>query len=204
VDTTLVSALYAHNKIKVRYKVKMNDISYIASLCKPITNKSSSRKVWSIDLETVWLPFFKSTNAMGNTSIPHEALGCPLRLAYNKDQSVKFSASGTPVMQVSKDISKAVKMVRDNFIAGLQSFAHETSTNHADMYNAEVTETIKAGKPISERDGAKLAYALAELERQAKAEEERNALKLATDQAVKAGIDHAESETANETETANV
>ena len=66
------------------------DNNYIANLLKPVTNKSSSRKVWAIDLETVWVPFFTATNAMGGTSIPHEALGCPLRLAYNKDNSVKF------------------------------------------------------------------------------------------------------------------
>ena len=64
---------------------------YIASLFKPNAKKQSARKVWSIDLETVWLPFFIASNTMGVTQIPHEAIGCPLRLGYNTDGSVKFS-----------------------------------------------------------------------------------------------------------------
>ena len=54
---------------------RMETPNYIKNLLKPTANKATSRKVWSIDLETVWLPFFTATNAMGDTAIPHEAIG---------------------------------------------------------------------------------------------------------------------------------
>ena len=40
----------------------MNTPNYIKSLLAPNTKKPQGRKVWSIDLETVWLPFFTATN----------------------------------------------------------------------------------------------------------------------------------------------
>ena len=64
--------------------------SYIKSLLQPTTKRESGRKVWSIDLQYVWLPFFTATNVQGDTAIPHEAIGAPLRLAKDKDGSVKF------------------------------------------------------------------------------------------------------------------
>ena len=147
--------------------------SYIKSLVKPSANKSNARKVWSIDLETVWLPFFNATNAMKVTSIDAEALGAPLRLAYNQDNTVKFSKSGKPVIRVAKPLSNAVKNVRDNFIAGLQSYAHEVAENNAEAFNQTVRDNIEAGKPIIEHDKEMLNQAL--------------------DNIVKAGIEHAES-----------
>ena len=36
--------------------------SYIAALLQPQPSKPSGRKVWSIDLETVWLPFLTATS----------------------------------------------------------------------------------------------------------------------------------------------
>ena len=98
---------------------RMETPNYIKNLLKPTANKATSRKVWSIDLETVWLPFFTATNAMGDTAIPSDALGAPLRLAYNQDSSVKFSKSGKPIIKVAKDISDNVKMVRENFVISL-------------------------------------------------------------------------------------
>ena len=153
----------------------MNENNYIASLVKPITNKSSSRKAWSIDLETVWLPFFTATNAMGGTSIPHDALGCPLRLGYNADGSVKFLKSGKPLIQVTKEVAASVRMVRENFVAGLQSYAHEVYTTQADAYKAEVALNIEAGKPIAKRDNAKLTEAIANLAAQVKAQADKEA-----------------------------
>ena len=54
--------------------------SYIAALLQPQPSKPTGRKVWSIDLETVWLPFLTATNVTKATTIPSEALGAPLRL----------------------------------------------------------------------------------------------------------------------------
>ena len=58
----------------------MESPNYIKSLLIPSIKKPQGRKVWSIDLEQVWLPFFTATNTQGDTAIPVDALGCPLRL----------------------------------------------------------------------------------------------------------------------------
>ncbi|GAJ15229.1 unnamed protein product, partial [marine sediment metagenome] len=59
--------------------------NYIKSLLLPNAKSPRGRRVWSIDLETAWLPFFTATNTMGDTAIPADALGAPIRLAYDKD-----------------------------------------------------------------------------------------------------------------------
>jgi len=140
---------------------------YIKNLLKPTANKSQSRKVWSIDLETVWLPFFTATNTQGDTAIPHEALGAPLRLAYNQDGSVKFSKAGKPVVKVAKDISDNVKLVRENFIAGLQSYTNEVFNQNTEAYKAQIAQAVEAGKPIQQHDQEKLAEAHEKLVQQA-------------------------------------
>ena len=40
----------------------MDNDNYIVQLVKPNSGKPQGRKSWSIDLETIWLPFFHSTN----------------------------------------------------------------------------------------------------------------------------------------------
>jgi hypothetical protein len=40
----------------------METPNYIKSLVMPNGKKPAGRRVWSIDLETVWLPFFYATN----------------------------------------------------------------------------------------------------------------------------------------------
>ncbi|MDD5511513.1 MAG: hypothetical protein PHI12_11995 [Dehalococcoidales bacterium] len=140
---------------------------YIASLLKPLSTKTAGRKSWGIDLETVIVPFFVATNATGDTQIEREALGCPLRLAYQKDGSVKFSDNGKPVIQIAKPITQAVRMLRENFIATLQDHAHTVATEQADLYNSEIQACMKAGKPIAEHDSVKLGEAIAEQKRQA-------------------------------------
>ena len=86
----------------------METPDYIKALLRPNGRKPAGRRVWSIDLETVWLPFFTATNTMGDTAIPHEALGAPLRLAYNADGTVKFSQTGRPVIKVAKEIADMI------------------------------------------------------------------------------------------------
>ena len=73
----------------------METPTYIKALLTNNTKKAQqARRVWSIDLETVWLPFFTATNTMGDTTVPADALGAPIRLAYNQDGTVKFSKGG--------------------------------------------------------------------------------------------------------------
>ena len=59
--------------------------NYIKSLLLPNGKKPTGRRVWSLDLESIWLPFFTATNLQSDTAIPLDALGAPLRLAYAQD-----------------------------------------------------------------------------------------------------------------------
>jgi hypothetical protein len=134
--------------------------SYIKALLKPNGSKPAGRRVWSIDLEAVWLPTFTAMNVMGETRIPHEALGAPLRLAYNGDGTVKFSKTGRPVVKVVKEIADSVKLIRENLVAGLVAHAHSVATENADGYKAEVMANQEAGRPIIERDRNALTEAV--------------------------------------------
>ena len=152
--------------------------SYIKQLLQPNGNKRQGRRVWSIDLETVWLPLFHATNVMGDTALPSEALGCPIRLSYDKDGAVKFSKSGRPVTKVVKEISQTVTLVRENMVANLQDYTHQVAEGKANQYKASVTTALKAGKPIMEKGKidlekavkAQVEQALREAEAQAEAE----------------------------------
>ena len=138
----------------------METPTYIKSLLKPTANKSNSRKVWSIDLETVWLPFFTATNTQGDTVIPSAALGAPMRLAYDKSGAVRFSQSGRPVIRVAKELSDNVRLVRDNFTANLINYAGEVMNDNAEAYKAQLEQSIKAGAPIAQHDSLELSKAL--------------------------------------------
>jgi hypothetical protein len=169
----------------------MNTPNYIKSLLTPNTKKPQGRKVWSIDLETVWLPFFTATNTMGDTAIPSDALGCPMRLAYDKTGAVRFSQAGRPVVRVAKELSDNVRLVRDNFTANLISYAGEVMTVHQTEYRQQVETARKAGEPIAQHDRLELSKAL-----EAKAEAEAQAV---TEAYTKAHAEaHAEANTERE------
>ncbi len=144
----------------------------IQNLFKASTRKPQGRKVWSVDLETVWLPFFTATNTDGVTRIAHEALGAPLRLAYNPDGAVKFSKSGKPIIKVAKDIADNVKLVRENFVSGLMDYTHAIVTSKPDDYKAMIVAAQKAGKTIIDKDNKALSNAINELVAQAVAQAE--------------------------------
>ncbi len=131
--------------------------SYIKQVIMPKARQAkTSRRVWSIDLETVWLPFFTATNAQGDTAMPSEAIGAPLRLATAKDGSIRFTDSGTPVIRVVKDISDMVRSIREQFTAGLMAFTNGVATENAEAFKSEAVKAVEAGKPIIARDTAKL------------------------------------------------
>lgn len=134
--------------------------NYIKSLLLPTTKSPTGRRVWSIDLETVWLPFLFSTNTMGDTAIPCDALGAPIRLAFDKDGSVKFSRSGRPVTRVAKPISDSVTLIRQNFVANLQQYAEQVATSRQEDYTRQVQMAITAGEPIIAHDKAELDKAV--------------------------------------------
>ena len=108
---------------------------------------------------------------MGDTAIPAEAIGCPLRLGYDKAGQVRFSQAGRPVIRVAKEIADNVKLVRDNFTANLLNYAGTVIKDNADGYKAQVALALKAGEPIYQHDRTQLDNALkAKAEAEAKAE----------------------------------
>ena len=148
--------------------------NYIKTLLLPNSKSPRGRRVWSIDLETVWLPFLTATNTMGDTAIPLDALGCPIRLAYDKDGSVRFSKSGRVVSKVAKPIADSVTLIRQNFVANLQQYAEQVATDRQEDYGKQVEMATIAGKPIIAHDKVELDKAiqlqLEEAMRQAEAE----------------------------------
>ena len=151
----------------------METPNYIKRLLTPTTKQPQGRKVWSIDLQQVWLPFFTATNTMGDTAIPSEAIGCPLRLGYDKAGQVRFSQAGRPVIRVAKEIADNVKLVRDNFTANLLNYAGSVMRDNAEGYKAQIETAKKAGEPIYQHDKNQLSNALkarAEAEVKAQAE----------------------------------
>ena len=149
--------------------------SYIKALLIPNGKQPRGRRVWSIDLEAVWLPFFTSTNAMGETHIAHDAIGAPLRLAYASDGSVKFSKTGRPITKVAKEVADTVKMIRENFASGLQNYASMVIADNPEEYQTQVDLARQAGEPIIANDKAKLDEAIALAMEQAVAEAEAKA-----------------------------
>jgi len=135
--------------------------NYIKNLLLPNTKSPTGRRVWSIDLETVWLPFLMATNLMGDTSVPADALGSPIRLAYDKDGQVKFSKSGRPVSRVAKPISDNVTLIRQNFVATLQQYTEQVAEGNKEGYGKVVTSARIAGEPIIAHDKAELSKAVA-------------------------------------------
>ncbi len=148
---------------ETKNKITVNVADWILS---GATRKSSTsvkeRKVWSIGLSTVLIPFFTAQNAVGFGQVPHDALGAPLRLARDKDTGeVRFAKNGKPIWRVAPAISEAVKLQREDMIAGMVTFASNVAEADSAAYAAEVSANLKAGQPIIERDKQNEAEAIA-------------------------------------------
>ncbi|MFH1560706.1 MAG: hypothetical protein ABID84_04790 [Chloroflexota bacterium] len=133
---------------------------YIATLLQPNGKKAPSRKVWSIDLEHIWVPFFTATNVMEETSVPSEDLGAPLRLALAKDGSVRFSQTGRPSLKVAPVLNTHIQMVRENFTATLINYTGKVAADQKDAYRAQVEAAQKAAEPILQVQELTIAEAL--------------------------------------------
>ena len=144
--------------------------TYIKSLLIPTGKKATARRVWGIELETVWIPFFLATNAQGDSAIPSDALGAPLRLGYEADGSVKFTSKGYPQYKVEKDLADSIRYAKDNFTAGLLLHATQVATDNPEGYREQIESARKAGEPIRIRDKDNLHKAVAERREQAMAE----------------------------------
>jgi len=112
---------------------------------------------------------------MGETTIPAEALGAPLRLAYDAAGSVKFSKTGRPVFKVAPELQAHIRMVRENFQAGLLAYAQAVINERAEDYRAQVEAAREAGRPILEKDKAALDAAVSKAVEQALAKAEAEA-----------------------------
>jgi hypothetical protein len=135
--------------------------SYIATLVRPLPKSATTeRKQWAIGLNTTWLPFFTATNLEGATFIPAEAMGCPMRLTVGKDGEVKFSESGKPRLGVAKELSTAIRLIRENFVANLQKHAADVATENAEGYSKLLVSYQDAGRPIAERQNEKMVAAI--------------------------------------------
>jgi len=176
----------------------MESPQYIKALLKPNGNKPAGRRVWSIDLESIWLPFFTATNTMGDTAIAADALGAPLRLAYEQDGTPKFGKTGRPVVKVVKEVADSVKLIKENFVAGLAAYTHGIIAECPDGYKAQVLAAQAAGQPIVDHDKAALiaitaqaeesqaaAQAQAEAQAQAQAEAQAESMGEPTGEPVK-------------------
>ena len=144
---------------------------YIKALLTPTRSSRGSRKAWSIDLETTWLPFFTATNVMGETELPDEVLGAPVRLSKNPDGEVKFSSTGRPVMRVHPELNAQIGIVRENFIAGLTTYTGAVMEEMADDYAEQVKRSGEAGLPHLEQDQQDITDAVAKLEAEKSQEE---------------------------------
>jgi len=154
--------------------------NYIKSLLVPNGHKSTGRRVWSLDLESIWLPFFTATNLQNDTAIPLDALGAPLRLAYAQDGTVKFSKSGRPVVRVAKPIADSVKLVRENFAANLVAYAEGVAQDNPKGYEVLQKRASKAGQPIATADRANMDKAIAEAMEKSVAEAKAEATEATT------------------------
>jgi len=127
---------------------------YIQNLLQPVPSKTQDRRVWGVELYGVWIPFFTATNAEGVSAIPAEALGAPLRLQKNQDGTPKFTKSGRPQLRVVKEVATQVRIVKENFVAGIRNYADAIAEKMPDQYQATVDTNKKAGEPITDKDMA--------------------------------------------------
>ena len=137
-----------------------NTPDYIKALLVPPTSGGASRRAWSIDVETTWVPFFTATNVMGETQLPDEVLGAPIRLAKSPDGDVRFTKTGRPIMRVAPELNAQIGIVRENFVAGLQAYTGSVMEERPDAYGVQVAAQQSAGNPLTEQDGSDVLAAV--------------------------------------------
>ncbi len=130
----------------------MDNREFVLSLLTPRPGKVADRKVWSVELLGVWIPFFTATNTAGVSAIPAEALGAPLRLQKEQDGTPKFSKSGRPVLKVVREISDQVRIMRENYDFALQAYTDTVRKAKPAEYQAQVEANHNAGEPIAQKD----------------------------------------------------
>lgn len=156
------------------------------------TKKPVEKKVWSIGLETVLIPYLTASNAIGATCIDGDVLGCPVRIARNADGTPKLNKSGKLVTSVHKDIRVQVANMREAYIAQLRNATKFVQSTETEAYNNQVkianrmgAEALQSEKDlIAKHETIKAeAKATAEAETKATAEAEATAEAKATAEA---------------------
>lgn len=132
--------------------VQTKSPSYISALVTPGPGSNSGKKSWSVDVESVWVPFFTATNAMGDTNIAPEVLGAPIRLAVDKAGAVRYTPNGRPSMRVSPELSQHIRVVRENFVASLMNYTGTVIEENGDAYRSQVEANQAAATPLLEQD----------------------------------------------------
>ena len=135
---------------------------YISSLLTPRPQKASDRRSWGIPVAGVWVPFFTATNASGETHISNETLGYPVRLAKDSDGAIKLGKTGTPMLRTVKELGDQVRLVRENFQAGLVAHAESVQRDNPDAYKAQAEANAKAGQVVYALDKKALDDFIAE------------------------------------------
>ena len=133
----------------------------VKSMLKPTLKKGGDKRAWSIPVATTWVPFFTATNVKELTSIEPDVLGAPLRLAKDKDGTIKFSKSGRPMTRVHPVIAEHVNVARGNYETELLVFAGNTAREMPGKYKAQVELAQRAGEPVTAQMDEEVDYFLA-------------------------------------------
>jgi hypothetical protein len=132
--------------------VHPDTLGYAHRLLAPRAESTSDKRVWSVPLAGVWIPFFMATNAVGESDIAPDVLGAPIRLQKNEDGTPKFSKNGKPVLRTAKELSDQIRVVRENFTYGLVSFTENIRKAMPAEYKAQVNAAETAGAPLIKGD----------------------------------------------------
>ena len=136
--------------------VQTKSPSFISALVTPGPGAASGKKSWSVDVESVWVPFFTATNAQGDTNVSPETLGAPIRLAVDKAGVVRFTANGRPSMRIAPELTQQIRVVRENFVASLVNYTGTVIEENGDAYKAQVERNQAAATPLLEQDSKML------------------------------------------------
>src|SRR3989304_1704464 len=126
--------------------------NYVSALLMPHAESKSDRRVWSVPLLAVWVPFFTATNVAGETNIASDVIGAPIRLQKNQDGTPKFSKNGKPVLRTARELSDQIRLVRDNFTFGLMAYTENIRKTMPAEYKAQGEAAENAGAPIIKGD----------------------------------------------------
>ena len=121
----------------------------VKTMLTPTLKKGGDKRAWSIPVSTTWVPFFTATNVKGLTTMEPDVLGAPLRLAKDKDGSIKFSKAGRPMTRVHPVLAEHVKVARENYEADLLNYAGNVAREMPKQYKAQVELAQRAAEPVT-------------------------------------------------------